>query len=172
MGRVHPQVVRTMVPAVEPVLKMQRTADCEVTVVDDVGQPIADATVSLWPNQIWFHRGSNILGTGHDSLKALQIEMQTGEAPKWQLGDKRFEAKTNARGMALIKNLPVSDSDPARATKCDFYVVHDKYEVPVPPKANRGREQTVELLPAQTGRVTVRMKATPPANAAGAEPRK
>ena len=100
-------------------------------VADEAGQPIADATVSFWPNQFWFHSGSNILGTGIDSLKVLRTEFQTGEAPKLHLENKRFETKTNALGIVLIKNLPVSDSDPTRATKHEFYVVHDKYEVPL-----------------------------------------
>lgn len=161
MGIVYPQLFRTLVPGIEPVVPMEPTADCEVTVVDENGQPIADAEVSFWPGQSWFHSGSNTLGSGSDSLKAMQTQFQTGEAPKPPPKNKRFTAKTNARGMATIKNLP-ANVPPPHPTGHDFYVLHDKFEAAKRPDENGGRfktAQTVELFPRQTGRVTVRMTA-------------
>ncbi len=164
MGIVYPQLFRTLAPGIEPVVPMETTADCEVTVVDENGQPIADAEVSFWPGQSWFHSGSNTLGSGSDSLKAMQTQFQTGEAPKLPAENKRFSAKTNARGTATIKNLP-ANVPPPHPTGHDFYVLHDKFEAAKRPDENGGRfktAQTVELFPCQTGRVTVRMTAIRP----------
>ncbi len=177
MGIVHPQLFRTMAPGIEPVISMEPTADCEVTVVDENGQPIADAEISFWPNQMWFHSGSNLLGDGGDALKAMQTLFQTGEAPELPSEVKRFSAKTNARGMATIKNLP-ANVGPLKPTAHDFFVRHDKFEPAKRPAENGGQfdggrfktAQTVELFPRQTGRVTVRMTAIKQQPAANSKP--
>ena len=164
-GEVYPQLFRTTTAGINPIVPMERTTDCEVTVVDDAGQPLADAKVSFDPNQCWFQFGSEGLGTGFDSLKLLRTQFQTGEPPKFPIENLRFQATTNARGIAVIKNLPVSNSDPVTPTQHLFYVTHDDYVAPIDPDLDSSRQQAAGLRPNQHGRVTVRMTAKTPKDA-------
>ncbi|MFM9964230.1 MAG: HEAT repeat domain-containing protein, partial [Planctomycetaceae bacterium] len=154
---VHPRLFRTIAPGIEPLLPMEATTDCEVTVVDESGQPIADALVAFSPNQHWFHGGSIGLGMSHDSLKSLQTVFQTGSPLKSDMTNERFNATTDARGKAVIANLPAANTDPASPAMHLLRVLHANYDAPIEPRFYGQRIQLVELHPGQSGRVTVRM---------------
>ena len=52
---VYPNLYRLEGSVLRPIVSMRRTADCEVTVIDDAGRPLPDATVSFWPKPVFFH---------------------------------------------------------------------------------------------------------------------
>jgi hypothetical protein len=156
---VYPNLYRLEGSILRPIVSMQRTADCEVTVIDDAGRPLPDATVSFWPNQAFFIGGSQILGTGFDAMKILRSQIGGRKAKPdidWRQFSKHYAAKTNERGIALIHNLPVPGAgEPARPGSADFSASHETYAstaalFPAP-------HATVSLEFGKTGRVTVRL---------------
>jgi hypothetical protein len=157
---VYPRLYRLKGPLIHVAVPMRRTASCEVTVDDDAGNPIADASVEFWPNQIFFNSGSQVLGTGFDSLKLIQSQTPTMQAPIVDL--KRFwsaySAKTNARGLAIVRNLPLAtqSADPNKPIDVSFHVFCRGY-LPEPDTLN-APPQRVGLLPGQTAHVTIHLQ--------------
>jgi hypothetical protein len=156
---VYPNLYRLEGSILRPIVSMNPTADCEVTVIDDAGRPLPDATVSFWPNQIFFMSGSNIVGTGFDAMKMLRSQIG-GRKDKpdvdWRRFSKDYAAKTNERGIALIHNLPVPGAGGReRATEAMFSASHETYASTASlfpaPHAN------VSLVSGKTGHVTVRL---------------
>lgn len=154
---VYPQVVRTQTPMIEPILEMERTADCEVKVVDTEGRAIPNAVVTASPNQHWFDLGANLLGTGSDALKIAQARFATGESPATAEANSLFKVKTNAQGVAVIKNLPVSNEARVPVTTYFIGVTHEEFAAPYL-RPSGGRGVTVELSPQKAERVTVSMR--------------
>lgn len=169
-GDVSPQLFRTSLPVVEPVIPMERTADCEVTVVNESGQPIADAKVWFSPQQQWFHDASSRqLGSTVDSLNALQSVFQSGVRSESRESGQMFIAKTNEHGIAHLTNLPgrISPTGPAPYW---LIVTHDNFEtlnedVTDDARVGKLRLHPVELIPGQSSRATVRMTAVEQENA-------
>ena len=156
---VYPNLYRLEGSVLRPIVSMRRTADCEVTVIDDAGRPLPDATVSFWPNQFFFMGGSNIVGTGFDAMKMLRSQIGGGKGKPdidWRRFSKEYAAKTNERGIALIHNLPVPGAaEPAQPTSAMFSASHETYASTAAlfpaPHAN------VSLESGKTGQVTVRL---------------
>jgi hypothetical protein len=156
---VYPNLYRLEGSVLRPIVSMRRTADCEVTVIDDAGRPLPDATVSFWPNQFFFMGGSNIVGTGFDAMKMLRSQIGGGKGKPdidWRRFSKDYAAKTNERGIALIHNLPVPGAgEPAQPTSAMFSASHETYASTAAlfpaPHAN------VSLESGKTGQVTVRL---------------
>jgi len=170
-AHVRPQLFHTTAPALEPVVTMERTADCEVTVVDDNGHPVPEARVDFHPYQQWYQvADATRLGTGSDTLKALQAEFHPGKRPKSKPSQEGFTATTNGRGMAIVANLPIANlpDGPLSPNKVWFSVNHEKYEAPL---ADGLPLQIAELVPGRLARVMVRMTSLPAAAPPPEEPR-
>jgi hypothetical protein len=156
---VYPNLDRLEGSILRPIVSMNPTADCEVTVIDDAGRPLPDAMVSFWPNQLFFMSGSNIVGSGFDAMKMLRSQIGWRKAKPdvdWRRFSKEYAAKTNERGIALIHNLPVPGAgERERATEAMFSASHETYASTAPlfpaPHAN------VSLESGKTGQVTVRL---------------
>jgi hypothetical protein len=157
---VYPRLYRLKGPLVHVAVPMRRTASCEVAVDDDAGKPIPGASVEFWPNQIFFNTGAQMLGTGFDSLKLIQSQTPTTQAPTADM--RRFwsaySAKTNTRGLATVRNLPLGSlsADPTEPISVNFHVFCSGY-FPEPGTLNPPPHE-VGLLPGGTAHVTVDLR--------------
>jgi hypothetical protein len=115
-------------------MRMEPTADCEVTLVDERDQPVSGAQVAFSPNVTWFNGGSSMIGSGGDSLDwsrqrlALGHDPENGPPPM-----SGFNGMTNAEGQVVIRNLPASSAQM-------FMVAHQRLTVrdPIPEYAAIG----------------------------------
>jgi hypothetical protein len=159
---VHPRLYRLKAPVIQPIVPMLRTANCEVTVVNENGRPIPDASVAFWPCQLFYNLGSNIIGSGVDALTLVRAQLASGKhrtSPDFSDSSlaKAYTAKTDARGIAIVRNLPLGGAaESTTPTTLLFDVSHDGYApIAGPLDSPTTRAQ---LLPGQTGHVTVRLK--------------
>jgi hypothetical protein len=159
---VFPRLYRLTGSKIEPVVPMVRTSTCEVTVVDENGQPLADAIVAFSPNQMLYNAGSQLVGAGFDGLTSIRAQLAAGKhltEPDFHGGDleKTYMAKTNSRGVAIVTNLPLGGAtEVATPTEMTFDVTHDGYANLVGPMNETPK--TVKLMAAQTSHITVRLK--------------
>jgi len=150
-----PQVFTLKATQEEIIVAMEPTATCEITVRDDKGDPVEGATVSFWPNVIWNRRGSTIFAQylinsedsfrGNSPLEWNRLESQP----------KLFTARTDARGVAAVTNLPPSPRIES------FHVEHPKFEMPVTRRSGGShgeRYGQIDVVGGQTNSVTVRMQ--------------
>ena len=87
-------------------LKMERTFDAKIRVVDQSMQPIEGITVACSPNQMFKKGGSTWLGERFDSLP--QLRSQLGDEP-WTAPNNMqnaFQAESDKQGRLVIRNLP------------------------------------------------------------------
>jgi hypothetical protein len=156
---IYSRVYRLEGPAIHPIVPMDPTANCEVTIHDQKGVPISGASVAFWPNQNWHHYGSNILGEGADSATLLRAQ-RTSAARQSMLRRKpvtTFSATTDAKGVALVRNLPVGgDSADPSPRELPFRVSHDGYRSTSEPLG--GSTKKVKLAPGKTGQITVELE--------------
>lgn len=141
----QPQLVRIEQQDLNPILEMVPSSRLEVLVTDPDGNPLSDCVIAMWPNQAWFAVGTQILGEGMSSLEQLRKPMslyETGWEPT-----KRFQAKTNDEGKAIIANLP-SDA------QFDIAAEHKQFELPV---LNRERQLRVQVDPGEN-KVTLKLQ--------------
>jgi hypothetical protein len=164
--KVFPRLYRLNAPVIEAVVPMGRTSCAEVVVVNEQGKPIENAWVGFSPNVLWFDGGAGLLGQGIDRLAMIRAERASGkqnaeDAARNPLHN-RYSAKTSAKGLATVSGLPAgAKGAPAERNEFWFDVVHDDYVPAAPPAANRGdfrNTSTIQLVPGETGNVTVRMK--------------
>jgi hypothetical protein len=163
-NRVYPRLYRLTPPEIEPVLPMEATLSCMVTVVDDNGLPIPDAKVSFSPNQYSFDGGSQLLGVEGNSLEALRASRRrTGEnAFRYSRAENsRYQKTTDAGGIVVISGLPFALSSAATLTRqYGFYVSHNKYQLPAEANGKVLRidnDLSVKIEPGQLGQIEVRM---------------
>jgi hypothetical protein len=162
-NRVYPRLYRLTPPEIEPVLPMEATLSCMVTVVDENGLPIPDAKVSFWPNQYSFDGGSQILGQEGNSLDILRASKKLdGNAFNFSFPkNTRYEKTTDAAGIVVINGLPFALSSAATLTRqYRFFVSHDKFQLPA--EANGkvlpfDNDIKISIEPGQLGQITVRM---------------
>lgn len=104
------------------VLEMTPTIDVEIVVTDKAGLPISGASVGFSPNQLWPGWGSQILGTKWKSIDEVVAKLDpTKSVPEREMAFRDFSSKTDAEGIARIRNLPQDERD--------FYVGKKEYEV-------------------------------------------
>ena len=163
--QVFPQLVRIGGLAANPDVRMDPTATCEVTVVDENKSPIANADVEFWPNEYFFGSGSSILGVGRNTIEEIRAELKSGKPEKPQfIRDSRYSAKTDANGKAIVANLPAWAAADAPPHETQFRVYHDGYlAIANSPNAQRNLilrepELVVKLAPEQTSRVTIQIR--------------
>ena len=103
-------------------LEMTPTIDVEIVVTDNAGLPISGASVGSSPNQLWAGWGSQILGTKWKSIDEVVARLDpTKSVPEREMAFRDFSSKTDAEGIARIRNLPQDERD--------FYVGKKEYEV-------------------------------------------
>ncbi len=162
---VHPQLYRLTSETLHPVLPMEPTLSCEVTVLDQNDQPIEGASVFFQPNQRWFSGGAQHLGYEFDSLGDIRRRLAKEEVlPAWKSdpgANSRLSHKTDARGIALISNLPAGSLDePSTPYEFRFSVGLKGYTVvkDTPPTNAPFEILTAKVTSGQTSKVTVHMQ--------------
>jgi hypothetical protein len=169
-GPVYPQLRRAGATTTDVAVPMDPTAVCEVQVVDENNQPIANAEVHFWPNQYFFNAGSNIVGEGRDSITDIRTELKSGKYEKPSLDRRyvRFSATTGPDGKAVITNLPageLTDGAPPRekwfSVSCDGYIPIANTANPQKGLTSDEPELLVKLSPGQTTAITVQMHKLP-----------
>lgn len=152
-----PQFIRLNVPLVQGVLAMQPASHVEVTVKDDNGNPLAEAYVHAGLTPIYGLAAASYLT---DDLASFRKRLAEGEQPPAKqppvdILRNRYVAKTDERGIAVIRDLP---SGPGERSFI-MNVQHAAY-VPASERVN-GAARTVRIQPGQTGQITVRMQPKP-----------
>lgn len=170
-GFVLPRLYRVDKDLVRVVTPMEPAATCEVTVLDQRDRPIPNATVMLPCGEMIHNGGTSAVGWGVDQLAQIQAQLAGGDhrkgAEETWLG-RKFSAITNARGIAIVSDLPGGGYSPDTLRQVELMVNHDDY-VPLPnsqmPLSYRdeGRELPLDRLlvpalwPGNTAHITVRM---------------
>jgi hypothetical protein len=142
---------------VSPVLAMQRTTSCAVTVVNESGKPIGDVEVGFSPNQMWLNIGTTVLGNKWSSLEALRMRDPAPDvviarmmADLW----KHYAAATGSEGTAIVRALPQG--------RLSFGVQREGYELVPNPHAgmriNSPGQSDVDIRAGETARATVTMR--------------
>jgi hypothetical protein len=139
---------------------MRPSATCEVTVQNEAGTPTKDAVVAFNPNQKWIG-GTNLLGVAYDSVKMMRGQLASGVhhlADRSNAPFKRiYEARTDARGVAIVRELPTPETDDRSRTRVTrFRVLAKGYRPNNPPMGRAG--ESVTLVPGEKAHTTVRLK--------------
>ena len=71
-GQLLPRSAKLSGDVTDITVPMEQTVLCEVRVVDQQGKPLADAVVSMWPNQVVLNSGSSFMGAFGSSLMSCQ----------------------------------------------------------------------------------------------------
>lgn len=87
-------------------LKMQRTFDAKIRVVDNKGKPLAGVTVACSPNQLFKKGGSTWLGERFDSMQGLRSQLMSEPSAAKSLDNNRFSGVSDEEGRLTIRNLP------------------------------------------------------------------
>ncbi|QDU43296.1 hypothetical protein Mal52_17680 [Symmachiella dynata] len=147
-NRVLPHVFALDEETIQPIIAMDRTVACKITVLDTGGKPLPDAEVLMWPNQLLLRGGGTLLGFGFrlsDLLRALERGERVSPLTNWK---SPFQATTNAQGIAKIDNLPNNSN-------VGLLAEHPKFVHPI--KNNR-RSTHVAMQPGETTEITIRME--------------
>jgi hypothetical protein len=136
-------------------LAMEPAGTCEITVVDEAGNPVEGATATFWPNVTWGGTASTIFCS--DTYATLDVIRSKSAYPWWEtrydpLGG--FRGKSDKRGIAVVRNLPPGQRAVA--------LVHPQYEIPIRKSANNRdsgeRQVLVGIMPETTSKVTVKVQ--------------
>ncbi|MFZ4777414.1 MAG: carboxypeptidase-like regulatory domain-containing protein, partial [Terrimicrobiaceae bacterium] len=135
-------------------VRMEKTGSAEILVSDPSGNPLPNAQVSFWPNQV-FGNGSSLLGRPFDSADFLRRRQDSPDADFKQLPDEvsgRFSGKTDSGGRTVISNLPSGTQS--------FAVTAAKFEQPILEKADHfpRRQGEVQIKPGEESRTAVKME--------------
>ncbi len=145
-GKSLPQLIALSRDTARPTLEMEPSGSVRITVLAPDGSPLPKARVMMWPNQLWFDTGSQILGDGFQTRQMLQV-VRAGEVDKIKRLQ-RYSAQTDGQGIALIQNLPSNSSQSIRA-------VHEEFEMPV---SGRDRSSSVNLKPGKVAEITFQLQ--------------
>lgn len=135
-------------------VQMEKTGSAEILVSDPSGNPLPNAKVSFWPNQV-FSNSSSLLGRPFDSADFLKRRQDSPDDDFKQLPDEvsgRFSAKTDSRGKAVVSNLPSGTQS--------FAVADAVFEQPILEKADSfpRRQGEVQIRPGEESRIAVKME--------------
>ncbi len=90
----------------EVALDMEPTMDAIIDVNDEFGNPIEEAYVGFWPNELWQDYGSQILGERSKSMEQAEAQIGTAKPAKLKNRFDLFSGKTNEKGRIQVRNLP------------------------------------------------------------------
>ena len=134
-------------------LELQPTMDGIVEVKDEAGDPIQDATVVFWPNELWEDFGSQLLGERMQSIDRAKAQMGQNET---RVSADRFNAflrKTDDKGRAVVPNLPSRFELPFAVSKKGFENLEKR--LPAPLDADGPQAEPVDRL---TSQISVTLK--------------
>ena len=134
-------------------LELQPTMDAIINVKDEAGNPIQDASVGFWPNQLWEDFGSQILGERWRSVDQVKAQVAQDEASVTFDRVNAFLEKTDAKGRAIIRNLPIRSEHQFVVEKRGFSSPEQTLPLPAIPEERQAK--TAERL---TSEMTVTLK--------------
>lgn len=134
----YPQVFRVADGGAQPLVAMEKTGTARLTLKGPEGEALQNTMVHMWPNQIFFSYGSQILGSNYDTLEALRAR-RDGKKVQFAGFPRRYSAKTNEQGIVTIKNLPGPAS-------LGVAVQHSKFVLPV---ENGQRSTSIRIKPGE-----------------------
>jgi beta-lactamase regulating signal transducer with metallopeptidase domain/protocatechuate 3,4-dioxygenase beta subunit len=148
-----------------PIIPMDPTASCEVTVLDPQGKPIADAGVQFFANQVIHGVGATHIGVGFDLAASIRDRLAAGNrgaAPQPSPACHAGTVSTNAQGIALVAGLPTSAGETEADRMIAFVVQREGYEAVSDNPSARLSKLPVPILTATLSRgklerATVRM---------------
>lgn len=130
-------------------VKMEAAAVCEVTLTDAAGKPLSGVEVGFSPNvRLTPSFSTRFCSEGISSSTILAHWRDKGTPPPFVERKNQFAATSDARGVAVIRNLP------ARGQSA-LGVLSDQYELPTRTKLNG--ETRVDLAPGKTQTVRLRL---------------
>ena len=139
-----PQVFKLDQPKISCSIKMEKSSTCNFTIYNDKEEPLANATVGMWPNHYWLAGGSTLFGFGYRTAALLQ-----GVLPEnVMLANKSFTGKTDENGNVTIANLP-------NGPNIGYAVMHDEFDMPITGRRRSGR---VHLEPGKAEKIEVHMQ--------------
>ena len=149
-GMRWPQLFKLAGEKIEPTIAMEPTVNCEVLVQDPDGNPLSDAQVMMWPNQIFFAWGSQVLGQQTDFAMMLRKAREGVDLREMFLKNRKidYEVTTDKNGLAVISNLPAPGTQ-------GVAVLHKRFEQAI---QGRDRQTTVELEQGKIAKVTVKLQ--------------
>jgi beta-lactamase regulating signal transducer with metallopeptidase domain/protocatechuate 3,4-dioxygenase beta subunit len=177
-----PRLYRLEGQAIKPVIAMQPTASCEITVLDDNDQPLPGVDVNFWPNQYFSELGSSYAGAGIDRLASIRTELKTGQRQDTILANerlanadeisKRYSATTDAHGVAVVQNLDSGNNANDREGKDEMFTAYREGYVALSNSSrndfpNNQQPSLARLKPGETSHITVHLHK---AKAPSAEP--
>jgi hypothetical protein len=130
--------------------RMEPTGDCEVTVLDDAGKPVAGASVQFCPNIVWREGGSSMFpGEAGCQEEFLRRGFEVWSRKLQEARDARYSAKTDAQGRGVVRDLP--------AGQVFFSVTHEDWSATMSLEADFS-EQQVELVSGELTRKRARLR--------------
>ena len=153
-GLVYPQLTLLTGDRMDLTVVMEKTTKCEVTVLDPDGKPLQGANIAMWPNQCWFHLGTQIVGTRVNTADSLKLIRQGKDAAA---DTARFEAITNAKGVAVIGNLPTNRTEgvSVQADGFEHPIIDDKRWSQVQLRGDKVSKIEIKLQPKGTQQLGV-----------------
>jgi hypothetical protein len=139
-------------------LELEPTMDAIIDVKDEAGNPIQDASVAFWPNPLWVDFGSQILGQRFQSLDQVKAQVAQNEASVTLDRVSAFLEKTDAKGRAVIRNLPSRSEQPFLVEKRGF--ASPEQSLPLPKNPEERQAETAERLTSEIS-VTLKKAETP-----------
>ena len=145
-----PQTFDFHAPLQEVTLAMEPAATCEITVLDNLDQPLSGATAFFWPNILWGGNGSTIFGSDvfntEDFFRGLPFSMESIRRRQ-----NAFHAVTDSQGVARVRNLPPGVQA--------FTVQHARFDMPIKRSSGSAERSTsVTLTGGETGKVAVTLQ--------------
>ncbi len=134
----HAQVLRidTKPPFLE--IAMEKTVSVEFDIMKPDQTPLLGATVTMWPNLHVYYWGSTIVGTAFPTHELLTLKNPTAYyEEKMKENQQRFSAITDAKGRAVISNLPAR-------TNIGWSIQHKKFDMPVQPGSSAHRYKNLD----------------------------
>lgn len=165
-GMVLPQLVWLGERNIDTAVPMTATGSCEITALDDkTEQPLANVEIQFSPNQLFHQAGSTYLGSGYDELAAARARLagQNNDPKGFRIDpERRYQAKTNDQGVAVITELPGVTDGPAEFRQMMFFAYNETHvglpNEPLPFRLVLGTQPLLARVTAgKTEQLTIRM---------------
>ncbi len=134
-------------------LELTRTMDGTVEVKDEAGNPVPDATVSFWPNQLWEDFGSQILGQRWRSLGEVIAQIEQDENRIGPRLSNAYTGKTDSNGRVVVRNLPAYSAMPFEVQKKGFEMAQSKL-----PPADAADSRAAGIDSGLTSQIEIKLK--------------
>ncbi len=136
------------------IVEMEQTATCHFLVVDADDKPVANAQISMSPNNANAPGRGGIVGSFHRTAASLGLTQQELQkvAPDMKRILGRYHTTTDADGKATIESVP-----PLKGIGVDIF--HPEFVMPTGVRGKFHRGTVIELTPGEVQDVTLHVEA-------------